>query len=514
MQIDLTQESWLTRLVLLIWANGSGKSSIMDVFQSLHDYHSKGRTPDVTYIGKSNEFNISARTDQWDIILNTSPIERNNLAKKFYTRPSVRVVPEIKQWAEKRDDSVRRSIDFERRFDNDVFRYIQIMTSKLWQIYNGDQEIQKKVQDTYITPFNASLKRIFWLEDSLLLQFTWSFSVWWPSTPPNLIFKKWISQEINFSHLSHGEKQVVIILLNFIMRKEELKDKVIYIDEMDVHLHTSLQYNLIQEIVDHRLPSNSQLWTASHSLWFIEYAKNTKEAVIIDFDHLNFDESHVLTPEQSELVYDIAVPQSMLSTVFAGKEIILCENKNSVLFTYLDRENTVFVPANNKAWVLNQAIGNQLKWIIDRDYLTDTERLLVQDSFGVVVLEYYCLENYLYHPNNLEEYYAIRWKDYNKEWYIKWLVDEKNNYKEHIKMSKVKSSRDGYLVFKQTYIHNVARSQENEIGEHLDSDTIEIFFKSFSLKDYAKQLTARQHISQHNLMKTDRIKNKINWLLN
>ncbi len=509
--IDLGNQEIAPKLVLLIWANGSGKSSIMDAMQSVYDYASKGRRPNESYAHKWWSPLISIRTDQWEISYWTWKTIWRELAKKIYTRPSIRMVPEIKWWKDAADDSVRRSIDFERRFDNDVVRFVNLMIQQMWKAVSGESDWVAKIREEIIAPFNQSLKRIFWLEDDICLQFN-RFEAPWPQTPANLQFAKWSSQ-IDFTSLSHGEKQIIIILLNFMMRKNELEDTIIYIDEMDVHLHTSLQYNLIQEIIEYRLPDNSQLWTASHALWFIDYAKASHEAVIVDFDNLNFDYPHLLIPEESEIVYDIAVPQSMLSTIFAGKEIILCENKNSVLFAYLERENTVFVPANNKAWVLNQSKANKLQWIIDRDFLTDVEREWVRNSFGVIVLEYYCLENYLYHPDNLEAYYAITGAEYDKELYIQWLVDQKNISKEDIKLSKVKSARDWYMIFKQTHECSIARSSEKEIWEHLDSDVIEIFLKSFSLKDFAKQLPARQNISQHNLMKTDRMKDRIHQLI-
>ncbi len=502
----------LPKLVLLIWANGSGKSSIMDAMQSVYDKALKWWNPDKMYSNKWWDCVINIETDQWAIVFwPTNTISWTEQAKKLYTRPSIRIVPEIKGWRDVDDDSVRRSIDFERRFDNDVMKFVNLMIQQMWQAVSGEADGVAKIRNDIILPFNESLKRIFGLEENICLQFQ-RFQAPSPQNPAKLTFRKWVS-EIDFTSLSHGEKQVIIILLNFLMRQEELEDKVIYIDEMDVHLHTSLQYNLIQEIVEHQLPKSSQLWTASHALWFIDYAKSTPDWVILDFDNLNFDESQLLSPVESEMVYDLAVPQSMLHTLFAGKEVILCENKNSLMYAYLNRENTVFVPANNKAWVLNQAKPNELKWIIDRDFLTDDERVSIQASFEIYVLQYYCLENYLYHPDNLEEYYWMVDKSYDKDSYIQWLIHEKNNVKDDILVWKVKNSRDGYMVFKSTHENHVSRWPDTQIAAHLNSDDLEIFMKSFSLKDHWTQLEARQNISQHELMKTQRIQAQLNVII-
>jgi len=70
------------------------------------------------------------------------------------------------------------------------------------------------------------------------------------------------------------------------------QDTIYYLDELDLHLNTKLQYALLKEIVENWIPDGCQLWTASHSLGFIEYAN--EHAVIIDFDDLNFDHAQTL----------------------------------------------------------------------------------------------------------------------------------------------------------------------------------------------------------------------------
>jgi hypothetical protein len=82
---------------------------------------------------------------------------------------------------------------------------------------------------------------------------------------------------------------VVILLLNFIVRKKYYEDAIIFIDEMDCHLNTSLQSRLLDEIVNVWIPDSAQLWTASHALGFIDFARHADNASIIDLNLLNFD---------------------------------------------------------------------------------------------------------------------------------------------------------------------------------------------------------------------------------
>lgn len=69
---------------------------------------------------------------------------------------------------------------------------------------------------------------------------------------------------------------------------------------MDCHLNTSLQSRLLREIVNTWIPDDAQLWTASHALGFIDFARSAENASIIDLDLLNFDLPQVITPEPKE----------------------------------------------------------------------------------------------------------------------------------------------------------------------------------------------------------------------
>ena len=69
---------------------------------------------------------------------------------------------------------------------------------------------------------------------------------------------------------------------------------------MKMTWNTRLQYNLLKEITEYWIPNNCQLWTASHSYGFIDYAREADHAAIIDFDSLDFDVKQVLLPEPKD----------------------------------------------------------------------------------------------------------------------------------------------------------------------------------------------------------------------
>ena len=175
---------------------------------------------------------------------------------------------------------------------------------------------------------NNALKNIFGNEENTVIQIS-QFEDADFDSPPNLIFKKGES-EFGYDLLSQGEKQVVITLLNFIVRKEQLENSIYFIDEMDAHLNTAIQYTLLKEITENWIPESCQLWTASHSLGFIDYARQAEHAAIIDFDQLNFDLPQILTPEPKDNleVYEIAVSKDILGRIFDGMNIFFVENKD------------------------------------------------------------------------------------------------------------------------------------------------------------------------------------------
>jgi AAA15 family ATPase/GTPase len=325
---DLTIEGIppTSKLVLLIGSNGSGKSSVFDAFDfvrrrvtidkdfvllddvDIDEYHKKNN--------QEPEVNLTF-TDgtQLGTEKNNGPGSKPGITEKFIGRSSIRIVPRIKNLGNinasvSNADAPASFIDADERFNNDVTSYIQMIDNALREpIFSGRSADTLKIFQDFIRPLNTSLLNIFGGNETTTIQIA-EYQNANAQTNPKLIFKKGNSK-INYDLLSHGEKQIVILLLNFIVRKEQYKDAIIYIDEMDCHLNTSLQSRLLEEIVNTWIPDDAQLWTASHALGFIDFARNADNASIIDLDLLDFDVPQVITPEPKEKleVYNIAVPK-------------------------------------------------------------------------------------------------------------------------------------------------------------------------------------------------------------
>jgi AAA15 family ATPase/GTPase len=346
-----------SKLVLIIGSNGSGKSSIFDAY----DFLQKGVFKRVPYNTEDESLNYyrkaKAQEAMVEVVLsNNSTIIKQDwhlvsgqeLAKKFIGRSSIRIVSRMKNTANPNvlnndTDSPLTYIENDERFTTDVFLYIQSINKALREpIFSGKQADTLKIFHDFIEPFNTSLKNIFGNNPHTTIQIA-EFEDATPQSPAKLIFQKGDSK-INYDFLSHGEKQVVILLLNFIVRREYYKDAIIFIDEMDVHLNTKLQYNTIKEITEKWIPDNSQLWTASHALGFIDYANDYDNGIILDFDDLDFDKQQTIipAPKNNLQIFELAVSKDFLNKVFENKIIYFSEQTDAPIYNDLNFEDILF----------------------------------------------------------------------------------------------------------------------------------------------------------------------------
>ena len=86
-------------------------------------------------------------------------------------------------------------------------------------------------------------------------------------------FKKGNTIDFPYANLSSGEKEVIDIVIDFVVKSKEYTDTVYCIDEPDLHLSTAIQRKLLVEI-DKLIPDNCQLWIATHSIGFMRALQN------------------------------------------------------------------------------------------------------------------------------------------------------------------------------------------------------------------------------------------------
>jgi hypothetical protein len=521
-----------TKLVLLIGTNGSGKSSVFDGFRystfvanssAKNDaYLLKPETTKEYYrkqVDVTTACTISLYHKEEIHKLEQHQLESVNpdafdLRKKFIGRSSSRIIPKIINQADLAEitmdaDAPALYIDNDTRFINDVFSYIQQINKALREpAFRGESANTFEIFQEFIAPLNSSLSTIFGDDTAISLKIV-EFEDTSPSKPAKLIFQKGNSK-INYDLLSHGEKQVIILLLNFIVRKKQYEDAIIYIDEMDCHLNTSLQETLLKEIVEKWIPDSSQLWTASHALGFIDYARKTDNAVILDFDSLNFDAPQTIVPQSKEVldVYDLAIPKSILSQLFSDKKIVFCENKNDEYYNLMGIEKTLFVGVKDSRDVFLNAKNDNSKFTLrDRDFISDSEIERIQNKYpNHRILKYYDFENYLYHPDNIA---GLGLSDFDKDEYQAEILKQKQD-KIHYILPKVESARKTYEEFKIDF----KPESTDKIVDDFMSDDFERFYKFFDMKEqFNRVYLAPFNLTTQRLASTNWFKSQIEQLL-
>ncbi len=310
------------KLVLLIGSNGSGKSSVFDAFELANSAlkSEPNRTSTELYYSKhkNDPLSVQIKFDNGKVYdltkftppYNGNPFNQNSGITKenldidgiknlFYGRSSYRQVPKLTRTQsglgstsdfETDGDRPKSMIDRDDRFENDI----EIVSAQIFTEIFSDPSSAPEIIGRYINPLNSAFEKIFGSSPETSLRIV---EIIQPlnNQIAKITFKKGKSQ-FHYNFLSAGEKEIFNIVFNLLVRREQYQDTIYFIDEMDVHLNTQLQYNLLKEITENWIPENSQLWTASHSLGFIEYANESDNAVIFDFDDLNFDVKQELKP--------------------------------------------------------------------------------------------------------------------------------------------------------------------------------------------------------------------------
>ncbi len=511
-------------LVLLIGSNGSGKSSVFDAFEYLAIQNGKYNLSNKGYNYKKDQKELEVAIETYDFgkegLINNSWIRTNHFkASSFYGRTSFRQIPRLtKNGLGHRFDISSDSdrpptfVDRDERFENDLEHIFGRLLKEFFRTNDEKSEIKEKI----INPINVSLERIFGQENGTKLRLL-------EMIPPlegriaEINFKKGNSI-FHYNYLSAGEKEVFNILINLVARIEYYTDTIFFFDEIDLHLNTSLQYTFLKEITENWIPNSCQLWTASHSLGFIDYANDTENAAIIDFDDLDFDNPQILKPKEKNNfeVFEIAVGKAFIDKVVQGRKIIFSENTDTFLYNNLNIDNVLFFVANDKTDVFHKAKNHNHFGIIDRDYLSDDEMQQIKISYPFLfILPYYSIENLLYHPENLKEYYSFTNTTFSIEDYKSELTKIKNSEKDYLLIG-ILQARSGYPFFKENEKSKelkVFKENSRGVVDLLKSDDFETFYKVFPAKDHGTTVKERQNLSKVELAKTTWFKTQVEQLI-
>jgi AAA15 family ATPase/GTPase len=334
--IDLGEKP--ARIVALVGPNGCGKSSVLDGLLFHHtshirlgvkgsrspDYHSMDRQSSYDYTNIEIEFDEGPYAKIYDeqrakgkastLFSFRSPYRYNNRLKIEQTLATSEI--RLNDYGAGSASSLDEKIEVNyRRLLGMVSRHMETEDAK-------PSEAKTKI----IGDLNKSIRNCLDLEIDSVGNVE--------AARGTLFFKKsGHPKEFEFDVLSSGEKEVIDLLLDLYLRRNDYDKTVFLIDEPELHISTSIQGKLLIEI-NKLVGENCQIWLTTHSLGFLRALQTELKDVcdIIQFrdEYELASKPRVLTPMRAtsfawrEL---FAVALDDLATLVSPKRIIYCEGR-------------------------------------------------------------------------------------------------------------------------------------------------------------------------------------------
>jgi len=400
------------KIIALVGPNGCGKSSVFDAFEEkLKDYKGASANEEGSYFAKLwhsifPDKKITSYNKSDSIIITKNDGTLTFDKKSFYIRSAYRFTSKLKV------DSIKAQPDIiddhNRPYSSNALdsrmqgNYERLLSQLLHEFEQGNKtgtEFKKE----FLENINKILKNILDVKISSLGNVG--------DGKGQLFFEKENSKDFPYENLSSGEKEVVDIIIDLVIKTPNFNDTVYCIDEPELHLNTAIQRTLIIEI-EKLIPDDCQLWVATHSIGFLRALQQElkDKSQILDFSEKDYFNGAceikpiTTTRKNWQRIFQTALED--LTGLLSPKKIIYCEGRqdpsptsgeqgldadiyneifaeeyNDTLFVSSGGGGTVEKNASLALKVLGKAFTDvQLYLLKDRDTVSDSARQSFLDS--------------------------------------------------------------------------------------------------------------------------------------
>ena len=448
------------KIVAMVGPNGCGKSSIFDAFeQKMKPWRSnKGEGPE--FYSKSLFYDENPQSEKYkqqqvEVTLDLGGVNQ----RSFYIRTSYRFTPKIDvrqiehlpDILDLRDEPISTIALDQRLLSN----YKRLLGVSYIEFFKGSKTGQQ-VRNDLIGKINDILSSILDVQISNL------------GNPlegqGQLYFTKGNTIDFPYANLSSGEKEVIDLIIDLVVKSKEYTETVYCIDEPELHLSTSIQRKLLVEI-NKLIPYNCQLWVATHSIGFIRALQNElkDDSQILDFSEKDYFtgncEIQPMVPNRRNWMRIFETALDDLTDLVSPRRIIYCEGQakpgpnriekglDAQIYENLfsaDFPDTVFVSSggntelDQRRDIAIEILGKVFKgieiWVLkDRDMASgklvdesDRQIYLANNPDHHRVLKRFELENYLFDKEILLKYCESEGLTFNEEAYDNYVTEIDN----------------------------------------------------------------------------------------
>jgi hypothetical protein len=408
------------RLIVVTGPNGSGKSGILEGLNYWRRSSGGFGIPkDNDYFPKATTTGERASNPVARVTFHDGEPATNEAKKKaVWIRSAYRHEADFASGALSRqppaidDPGVDRLLTVEQTVRKN---YERLCSRSLLALYDPTNAMKKvgDLRDQHIGRVREAMRDVF---QDLVLQ-----SPGDPLTDGTFFFDKGTSSRFHYKNLSAGEKAAFDLLLDFLLRVEDFDNTVFAIDEPELHIGSAVQARLLNTLFVN-LPTNCQLWIATHSIGMMRQAltlhkDHPDEVAFLDTFGKDFDQTCVLepiTPSRNFWKQCLAVALEDIADLVGPKLLVLCEGASPgsgfdatcyrAIFSR-DFPEVEFISVGNSHEVRGDRVGvgaaveilspgTTVLRLIDRDDRSEAERAQLATQ-GVRVLSRRSIESYL-----------------------------------------------------------------------------------------------------------------------